>query len=74
MKKLKMWNYRIVRTAEDEENPFFEISEVYYDPIGKPLGYCKATVGGDTAEDIKDTLTMMALALTKPILKSKDFK
>jgi len=70
-----MWNYRIVKTYDEEiGEDWFEISEVYYDQLGKPMGHCKATVGGDTSEEIKTVLEMMSSALEKPVMKTADFK
>jgi hypothetical protein len=70
-----MWNYRIVKTYDEEiGEDWFEISEVYYDQLGKPMGHCKATVGGDTSEEIKTVLEMMSSALEKPVMKATDFK
>jgi len=42
-----MWNYRVVEMNDEEmgEN-WLEISEIYYDQLGKPMGHCKATAGG----------------------------
>jgi hypothetical protein len=70
-----MWNYRIVKTYDEEiGEDWLEISEVYYDQLGKPMGHCKATVGGDTSEEIKTVLEMMSSALEKPVMKAIDFK
>ena len=68
-----MWNYRIVDMQEDEEQ-WLEVSEVYYDTLGKPMGYCKATVGGETTNEIKEVLSMIASAIDKPVLKFKEPK
>jgi hypothetical protein len=66
-----MWNYRVIDIQEGEE-PWLEVSEVYYDTLGKPMGYCKATVGGGTIDEVKETLKMMASALDKPVLKFRE--
>ena len=67
-----MWNYRVVKFKEEEtEEEFLEIREVYYDTIGKPLGHCSATAGGNSLQEIKNALSLMALALDKPIITFK---
>ena len=66
----KMWNYRIVKIKEEEtQDEWLEIREVYYDTLGKPMGHCTATVGGETVQEIKDALDMMSKALDKAVLK-----
>jgi hypothetical protein len=47
---------------------YIEIREVYYDQIGKPLGHCRATSGGENVEDIRQYLTWALEALDKPVL------
>jgi len=70
-----MWNYRVVEMNDEEmgEN-WLEISEIYYDQLGKPMGYCKATAGGETLGEIETVLQMMSQSLERAIIKSKDFK
>lgn len=69
-----MWNYRIVRdTNYDNEYPL-SIREVYYDGgepflIGQePLRFTEGTVF-----DIEDTLKAMLKAVSKPIIDITDF-
>jgi hypothetical protein len=70
-----MWNYRIVKICDEEiGEDWFEISEVYYDQLGKPMGHCQATVGGNNPEEVKTVLEMMSSALQKPVMKAADFK
>jgi hypothetical protein len=65
-----MWNYRVVKTKDEEtQTEWLEICEVYYDTLGKPMGYCGATVGGDNVEEIRTTLEMMSKALDKAVIK-----
>jgi hypothetical protein len=47
---------------------YMEIREVYYDQIGKPLGHCRATAGGEDAEEVRQYLTWALEALDKPVL------
>jgi len=68
-----MWNYRVVEINE-EEDKWVEVCEVYYDQLGKPMGYCRATVGGENTKEIKDVLEMMMKSVDKAILKKLSFK
>lgn len=70
-----MWNYRVVKTKDEEtKEEFLEIREVYYDQLGKPMGHCGATITGDTLEEIESVLQMMSQSVKKAIVKAKDFK
>ena len=64
------WNLRLVQMSNDEclDDFYVEIREVYYDQLGKPLGHCRATAGGEDAEEIKQYLTWALEALDKPVL------
>ena len=64
------WNLRLVQMSNDEclDDFYMEIREVYYDQLGKPLGHCRATSGGEDIEEIKQYLTWALEALDKPIL------
>jgi hypothetical protein len=67
------WNYRAVRFINDEMGEYFEIKEVFYDKLGELAGYSEASVFSETAEGLKDCLDMMAVALTKPVIKEEEF-
>jgi hypothetical protein len=54
--------------AECLDEPYIEIREVYYDQLGKPLGHCRATSGGENAEEVRQYLMWSFEALDKPIL------
>ena len=41
------WNLRLVDRSDESDEPYIEICEVYYDQLGKPLGYSNATMGGE---------------------------
>jgi hypothetical protein len=47
---------------------YIEIREVYYDQLGKPLGHCRATSGGENIEEVRQYLTWALEALDKPVL------
>jgi len=67
------WNLRLVNTG-DEQQLFVEICEVYYNEIGKPIGYSHATMGGETVDEVRQYLTWSIEALDKPTLSFKDKK
>ena len=68
------WNLRLVNLEDDDfpENPYVEIREVYYDQLGKPLGHCLATMGGEDVTEIRQYLTWALEALDKPVLTFGD--
>jgi hypothetical protein len=51
---------------------YIEIREVYYDQLGKPMGHCQATSGGENVEEIRQYLTWSLEALDKPVLTFKE--
>jgi hypothetical protein len=61
------WNLRVVDQSEGGED-FLEVCEVYYDEIGIPMGYCKASMSGETIEDIQQYLMWALAALDQPVL------
>jgi len=64
-----MWNYRVVKHKDGEtQEEYLEINEVYYNTLGKPMGYCDATISGETLGEIETVLEMMRKSLEKPIL------
>ena len=68
------WNLRLVQMSNDEclDDFYIEIREVYYDQLGKPMGHCRATSGGEDIEEIKQYLTWSLEALDKPVLTFKE--
>ena len=62
------WNFRLVdMTAVNDGEPWVEVKEVFYDDE-KPVGYTSATVGGESAADIKNDLWRMLIACNNPVL------
>ncbi len=61
------WNLRLVDQSESGED-YLEVCEVYYDDIGIPMGYCRATMGGETVEEIQQYLMWALAALDQPVL------
>lgn len=68
--KTGTWNHRVIaRTANGER--YLNIHEVYYDqPEGKIRNWTldPVTVGGDTVEELTETLNRMLRAVSKPVL------
>ena len=63
------WNFRLVDiSARNDGEPWIEVKEVFYDDE-KPVGYTSATVGGESAADIKNDLWRMLIACNNPVLK-----
>jgi len=62
------WNLRLVDVTDDGEK-YLEVCEVFYDTMGKPLGYTPATMSGEDIEDIRTYIKWALEALDKPVLK-----
>jgi hypothetical protein len=62
------WNLRLVDVSEDEEK-YIELCEVFYDTMGKPLGYTPASISGENVEEIRTYIKWALEALDKPVLK-----
>lgn len=68
------WNYRVIKTVEDEEE-LFGIHEVHYDSNGNVRAYTERATGvvWEGGEDPTKILAYMAKALTLPVLTPADF-
>jgi hypothetical protein len=66
------WNLRVVEVTEDGEEPYIEVCEVFYDTMGKPLGYTPATMSGEDKDEIRTYIKWALEALDKPVLKFRD--
>lgn len=68
------WNYRIVRHIDQDENAWFSVHEVYYDKSGEIDKWAPDahTAGGDTHDDLRGELSLMAKALDRPCLAVED--
>jgi hypothetical protein len=62
------WNLRLVNMSNPYED-YFEIREVFYDTMGKPIGHTKAAIGGEDRLEVDRYIELAKLALDKPILK-----
>ena len=63
---MSKWNHRVVKT-KDGEDDWYSIHEVFYDKDGNVNGITKEpiSVGGNTIEELKWTLTKMLESLDK---------
>ena len=64
------WNHRVVRSLNEFNEIWFEISEVYYNQKGEPCGYCNSYVGGENMEELAEQIERHKKAMTLPILDS----
>jgi hypothetical protein len=48
---------------------YFEIREVFYDNMGKPISHSKAAIGGEDRLEVDRYIELAKLALDKPIIK-----
>ncbi len=62
------WNLRLVNMSNLYED-YFEIREVFYDTMGKPIGHSKAAIGGEDRLEVDRYIELAKLALDKPIIK-----
>jgi cell division septum initiation protein DivIVA len=51
---------------------YFEIREVYYDTMGKPIGHGNAAIAGEDRLEVDRYIELAKQALDKPILKFAD--
>jgi hypothetical protein len=65
------WNLRVVNMSDDHED-YFEVREVYYDQIGKPIGHTAAAIGGMNTDEMRQYIKWAQEALDKPVLTFKD--
>jgi len=64
------WNHRVVRSINEFNEVWFEISEVYYNTKGEPCGYCNSYVGGENMEELAEQIERHKKAMALPILDS----
>ena len=70
-----MWNYRVVRT-EEEQYDSYQLYEVYYDDDGKIEGMTENAMQpyGESVEELQNDLEYMMEALKQPVLDMKDLE
>jgi hypothetical protein len=69
------WNNRIVKETvkymhegKEVTEYYYEVSEVYYNDKDEPCGYCKATVGGETFDEMREVYSRMSEAFKFDVL------
>ena len=70
------WNYRVIEfDGGDDQDPWRAIHEVYYED-GVPVAYeeSPAVIHWDLDEDPVEILSLVGLAILKPVLSEHDFK
>lgn len=67
------WNYRVVELEGAEGEKYYEVKEVFYTRDGKPVGYCDATVSGDSFDELVRVIGMMSKDVHKSVLREEDF-
>lgn len=66
------WNHRLVNVAKDNDGEdYFQVSEVFYNDAGQPVGYTSADVSGETMEEVLLTLQRFTEAVKHPILNAE---
>lgn len=63
------WNYRLVVTAENEDDRDITVCEVYYDDAGEPIAYAEAIPSGSTPVDALAAWRLMENAFSNPVLR-----
>lgn len=64
------WNYRLVVTAENEDDRDIVVCEVYYDDAGNPNGYVDtAPPAGSTVSEALRAYELMRNAFNHPVLR-----
>lgn len=68
------WNLRMVDMSHDNQgDPLIEICEVFYDDDDRPMGYAKASLMGETEEELAQYIKWCIEAMKDPVLKQSDF-
>lgn len=67
------WNYRVVRFKDDDETPYYELKEVFYNRDGTLMGYSDATVSGESFTDIIKVLGMMKDDAHRSVIDESEF-
>lgn len=72
---MTMWNYRLVdmTTPENPEDPWIEMREVFYNSQGEPCAHTKATMGGESMEELEANMDRFDRAFEQEVLTEEDF-
>ena len=66
------WNHRVIKLNISDD--YYLINEVFYNKDGSIFGYANTGVGGESIDDIRETLEWMLECLDKPILIEEEIK
>lgn len=67
------WNYRVVMFNDEDNEPFYEIKEVYYNEDNEPEYYGDAVIAGNTIEEMWDEMARFEDALKREAINGKVF-
>ena len=69
MSEFGHWNHRVVNRSTEDET-WYTIEEVYYDDDDTIRGHTDGLrVGGESIEELRETLERMLRCLEQPIIK-----
>ena len=65
------WNYRIIKSIDEDGEASFGIHEVYYDDSNKPHSCTTEPIvfAAESLDDLKKDLKLMQKAFEKPVLE-----
>ena len=65
------WNYRVIKTRDNESDAVYQIIEVYYDDDGAIEQWSTQpnAAGGEDLDELKNDLLHQLAALDKPVLE-----
>ena len=70
-----VWNYRVIKMSDQDEEEWIGICEVFYNDKDEPILYSSPVcVSGESLDDLDITLYNMVESVGKPILTKEDFK
>ncbi len=70
------WNHRVIRRTHPQwKRPYFAVHEVFYDEDDVPYLVTQepVDVGGESLDEVRQSLEMMAAALEKPVIDMSYF-
>ena len=63
------WNHRVLVDRRGDDEPLYEVVEMYYDDEGNPNGHCEAGIFGSSATELGVSAGLQIKALSKPWLE-----
>jgi hypothetical protein len=70
------WNHRVIQKKDKSGNLYFEIHEAYYNDEHELCALTETAVSpcGNSVEDLKLSIKMMATAFEKPVLLENEIE